>query len=75
MTSVFKENSLPKCLLWSNCNKMFLFFRHITSATLSILKGETVPLDVLQIKVNLTGILKENLIFDSIDYFHSFTQS
>ena len=25
--------------------------RHITSATLSILKGETVPLDVLQIKV------------------------
>ena len=26
-------------------------FRHITDATLAIVKGETVPLDVLQIKV------------------------
>lgn len=29
-----------------------LSFRHITDATLAIVKGETVPLDVLQIKVS-----------------------
>lgn len=38
-------------------DSMIIFFllsyRHIIDATLAIVKGETVPLDVLQIKVSL----------------------
>jgi hypothetical protein len=41
---------------------IFPLFRHITDATLAIVKGETVPLDVLQIKVNsFLQILKKIL--------------
>uniref|UniRef100_A0A673N3U5 Acylglycerol kinase, mitochondrial n=1 Tax=Sinocyclocheilus rhinocerous TaxID=307959 RepID=A0A673N3U5_9TELE len=40
------SNSLSQSLHLDSNNKV----QHITSATLSILKGETVPLDVLQIK-------------------------
>lgn len=38
-----------KCAIDVHCNCFYL--RDITSATLSILRGETVPVDVLQIKV------------------------
>lgn len=39
-----------------------LFCRHITNATLAILKGETVPLDVLQIKVKTSACLAPNTV-------------
>lgn len=38
-----------------------LFCRHITNATLAILKGETVPLDVLQIKVKACAYWVPNI--------------
>lgn len=38
-----------------------LFCRHITNATLAILKGQTVPLDVLQIKVKTSACLAPNI--------------
>lgn len=45
---------LPVCFpLLLSC----LFCRHITNATLAILKGETIPLDVLQIKVKASAHL------------------
>lgn len=49
---------LPVC--FHLCLSCF-FFRHITNATLAILKGETVPLDVLQIKVKTSAYLVRNI--------------
>jgi hypothetical protein len=48
-------------LIFLNMIISFLFpFRHITDAALAIVKGETVPLDVLQIKVkSVLQILKK----------------
>lgn len=43
--------------------KICAFYRDITSATLSILKGETVPLDVLQIKVRNFMFMSAVVVF------------
>ncbi|NWH98851.1 AGK protein, partial [Tichodroma muraria] len=49
--------------------------QHITNATLAILKGETVPLDVLQIKVKASTYLEPNIPKTSLfSYFYEWPQ-
>lgn len=59
--SNFKSYTFPFFLFVFLCFFSYLFCRHITNATLAILKGETVPLDVLQIKVKASTYLQPNI--------------
>lgn len=73
--SCFRMHDLLSLLKQKNMKWKYLFWpliRDITSATLSILRGVTVPLDVLQIKVRCFFLMMSHVVF--VFFFERITE-